>query len=87
MAMMAGFVTCTWSPLAAAQPRISIAVPEFTGDRVSDELTPHSITEIIISDLKASGRLALIEPDGLVEEAIDAIPQFDHWRGAMPPAL
>ena len=79
MAMMAGFVTCTWSPLAAAlQPQISIAVPEFTGDRVSDELTP----QIIISDLRASGRLALIEPNGLVEEAIDAI--HNSITGAVP---
>lgn len=79
MAMIAGFVTCARP--AAAQPRISIAVPDFTGDPVSDDVTPRSITEILISDLKASGRLALIESKGLVEDNIDVIPQFDQWRG------
>ncbi len=78
MAMMAGLVACVRP--AAGQRRVSIAVTEFSGDPVSDEVSPRSITEIIISDLKASGRLALIEPHGLVEDNIDSIPQFDKWR-------
>jgi len=56
-------------------------VPDFSGSSASGEVNARDITEIITSDLKSSGRLVLIESNGLVEENLDAIPQFDKWRG------
>jgi TolB protein len=78
---IAGFVTCARSQQAAAdQRRVSIAVPEFSGDSVSDDVSPRNITEIVVSDLKASGRFVFIEPDGSIEEKVGAAPQFKRWR-------
>jgi TolB protein len=88
LVMTTGFVGYARSPPAAAaserdntnRPRISIAVPEFSGDSVSDEVSPRDITEIVVSDLKASGRFVLVEPNGSIEEKVDAVPQFTRWR-------
>jgi Tol biopolymer transport system component len=87
LAIMTGLVACAGLPRAATandgnnQHRISIAVPDFSNGSGADDISPRDITEIIISDLRASGRLALIESNGLVEENINTVPQFDKWRG------
>jgi TolB protein len=77
----AGFIAYARSPQAAAdQQRVSIAVPEFSGDSVSDDVSRRNLTEIVVADLKASSRLLLIESNVPVEENLDAVPQFDKWR-------
>ena len=89
LAIATGCVTYTGLPRAAAaserdsnnQRPISIAVPDFSGSSASDDANARNITEIITSDLKSSGRLVLIESNGLAEETLDAIPQFEKWRG------
>jgi TolB protein len=89
LAIITGFVTYNGLQRAAAagerdsnhQRPISIAVPDFSDSSASGEVNARDITEIITSDLKSSGRLVLIESNGLVEENLDAIPQFDKWRG------
>jgi TolB protein len=85
--MTTGFVACVRSPRADAaseggnnQRRISIAVPDFTGDSASADVSPRDFSEIVISDLKASGRFAFVEPDSSIEEKIDTAPQFGRWQ-------
>jgi TolB protein len=34
----------------------------------------------VVSDLKASSRFVFVEPDGSIEEKVDAVPQFNRWR-------
>jgi TolB protein len=84
LAIAAGLVIGVRLRQAAAddnnQRRASIAVPNFSGSLSAGDTTAHDITELVISDLKAVGRLTLIEPDGLVEETINAPPHFDKWR-------
>ena len=81
-----GLVACIRLPQAAAQNGadgqrpISIAVPDFSGSPGTGDASARDVTGIITSDLKASGRLVLIEAHGL-EENLDAIPRFDRWRG------
>ena len=94
LAMLTGFVTLARSPYAAAEDErdkhpqpISIAVPDFSGDPVSDEASARDLTEIIIADLKASGRFVLVEPDRSVDENLDPIPQFGRWRGLHAESL
>jgi TolB protein len=87
LAIISGLVACAGLPQAAASERdnqrpISIAVPDFSGDLASDDASARNITEIVTSDLRASGRLALVESNGLAEENIHAVPQFDQWRGS-----
>ncbi|THD65465.1 MAG: hypothetical protein E7813_14930 [Bradyrhizobium sp.] len=88
IAILAVLSACAALPHAAAandqdsnhQRRISIAVPEFSDSPPSGEVNAREMTEIIISDLKASGRLALLDPHELVEDNIDVAPHFDKWR-------
>jgi TolB protein len=86
LAIATGLMTCIRLPQATAQSGtdgqrpISISVPDFSGDPASG-VSPRNVTELITSDLKASDRLMLIEPNGLVEENLNAIPHFDKWRG------
>ncbi len=93
LAMLAGLAACATLSLAATaednshQQRISIAVPEFSDSSPSGDINAHEITEIIVSDLKASGRLALIEPRELAEEDSNIPPQFDKWRGIKAQSL
>jgi TolB protein len=56
-------------------------VPDFSGSLGAGDAGARDITELITADLKASGRLVLIESNGLAEESINAIPHFDRWRG------
>jgi TolB protein len=86
VAILAGLAACATFPLAATaednsnQRRVSIAVPEFSDISPPGDVNAREITEIVVSDLKASGQLALVEPHELVEDKIDAVPHFDRWR-------
>jgi TolB protein len=86
-AIITGLIAGAGLPRAATandannQRGISIAVPEFLNSSGADDISPREITEIIVADLKASGRLALIEPHDLAEENVNTVPQFDRWRG------
>jgi TolB protein len=89
-AMAAGLLTCAGlRPATAAndidgsdQRRFSIAVAVFSNDPPLDAPSWRDIAEAINSDLKASGRSVLIEPDSSVDESANAtaVPRFDKWR-------
>ena len=91
LTIVAGLAACATFPLAAAaednKQRVSIAVPEFSDNSPSGDISARETTEIIVSDLKASGRLALIEPRELAEEDSNIPPQFDKWRGIKAQSL
>jgi TolB protein len=93
LVIITGLVAGAGLPRAATasdannQRPISIAVPDFLNSSGADDISPREITEIIISDLKASGRLALIESNGLIEDSINVVPQFDQWRGINAESL
>jgi TolB protein len=61
--------------------RLSIAASYFSDDPTPDGVSWRNITQIVTADLKASDRFVLIEPDGSIAEKVDAVPQFDKWRG------
>jgi Tol biopolymer transport system component len=81
--IVAGFMFCArFHPAAAgdainSQWRLSIAA---SYNPASDDISWHSVTQIIASDLKASGRFVLIELDRSIDENVHAVPQFDQWR-------
>jgi TolB protein len=69
------------------QQRFSIAVPDFSDNSTSDGASWSTMAQVIASDLKASGRFALIESNVPIESnlptdgRVDPVPHFDRWRG------
>jgi Tol biopolymer transport system component len=67
--------------------RFSIAAPDFSDSSTSDGASWSTMAEAIASDLRASGRFALIESNLPIESnvptegGVDALPHFDRWRG------
>jgi TolB protein len=66
--------------------RFSIAVPDFSDSSTSDGASWSTMAQAIASDLRASGRFALIESNLPIESNVptegraDALPHFDRWR-------
>jgi TolB protein len=64
----------------------SIAVPDFLDGSTSDGTSWSAMARAITSDLRASGRFALIESNLPVESnvpgegRVDPLPHFDSWR-------
>jgi TolB protein len=93
--MIICLVTCAGLQHASAETgvvndnrqRFSIAVPDFSDSSTSDGASWSTMAQVIASDLKASGRFALIEsnlPDESnvpTEGRVNAVPHFDRWRG------
>ena len=67
--------------------RFSIAVPDFSDNSTSDGASWSTMAQTIASDLRVSGRFALIESNLPIESnvpaegRVDALPHFDRWRG------
>jgi len=65
----------------------SIAVPDFSDSSTFDGASWSTMAQAIASDLRASGRFALIESNLPIESNVptegraDALPHFDRWRG------
>jgi TolB protein len=70
--------TAEHRPDADGQRRIPIHVLDYSD---ASRLAPN-ISQVIVSELRASGRFILIEPDsgGKENVDIDTTPQFDKWR-------
>lgn len=66
---------------------LSIAVPGFPDSSAFDGPSWSTMAQAIASDLRASGRFALIESNLPVESNVpdegraDPLPHFDRWRG------
>jgi TolB protein len=86
---VAGFVADAGLQHAAAQSdvnknnqrRLSVSDPDSSDDPTPDGPSWHNTTQIVTEDLRASGRFVLIEPRSPIIEKVDAVPQFDKWRG------
>jgi TolB protein len=67
--------------------RFSIAVPDFSDSSTSNGASWSAMAQAIASDLRSSGRFALIESNLPIESNVptegraDALPHFDRWRG------
>jgi TolB protein len=68
--------------------RFPIAVPDFSDSSTSDGGASWSaMARAIASDLRASGRFAIVESNLPIESnvptegRVDALPNFDRWRG------
>jgi TolB protein len=96
LAMMIGLAIYARSQHASAESggavndnrqRFSIAVPDFSDSSASGGASWSAVAQAIASDMKASGRFALIESGLPVESNMptegraDALPHFDRWRG------
>lgn len=95
LVMIIGFVTCAQLQHASAKSDViddnrqglSIAVPDFPDGSTSDGASWSTMAQAIASDLRASGRFALIESNLPVESNVpgegsaDPLPHFDRWRG------
>jgi TolB protein len=92
--MMFGLVTYAQLRHASAETAaigdnrqgFSIAVPDFQDGSTSDGASWSAMAQAIASDLRASGRFALIESALPVESNVpdegraDPLPHFDSWR-------
>jgi hypothetical protein len=56
-------------------------VPDFSDRSTSDGASWSTMAQAIASDLRASGRFALIQSNLPTEGRADALPHFDRWRG------
>jgi TolB protein len=68
--------------------RFSIAVPDFSDGSTSDGASWSTMAQAIASDLRASGRSAIVESNLPIESnvptegRVDPVPpHFDRWRG------
>jgi hypothetical protein len=89
--MMIGLVTCAQLQNASAENRVindnrqgfSIAVPDFPDSSTSGGASWSTMAHAIASDLRASGRFALIESNLPIESNVpgegraDPLPHFD----------
>jgi TolB protein len=95
LVMIIGLVTYAQLQRASARSDVindnrqsfSIAVPDFPDSSTSDGASWSTMAQAIASDLRASGRFALIESNLPGESNVpgegrsDALPHFDRWRG------
>ena len=94
LVMIIGLVTYAQLQRASAENGViddnrqgfSIAVPDFLDSLTSDGASWSAMAQAIASDLRASGRFALIESTLPVESNVpgegraDPLPNFDRWR-------
>jgi TolB protein len=68
---------------------LPIAIPDFVGDGTVDATTAREISDVVASDLRASGLFAPIDQAAFIEKTVspDAVPSFDDWRVLNAQAL
>ena len=94
LVMLISFITCARLQHASAESgvndnrqRFSIAVPDFSDSSTSDGASWSTMAQAIASDLRATGRFALVESNLPIESNVpaegraDALLHFDRWRG------
>jgi TolB protein len=68
---------------------LPIAIPDFAGDGSVDAQAAREISDVVASDLRASGLFSPIDQAAFVEKGVgtDAVPRFEDWRVVNAQAL
>jgi TolB protein len=68
---------------------LPIAIPDFAGDGSVDAQAAREISDVVASDLRASGLFSPIDQAAFVEKGIgtDNVPRFEEWRVVNAQAL
>jgi TolB protein len=68
---------------------LPIAIPDFAGDGSVDAQAAREISDVVASDLRASGLFSPIDRAAFVEKGVgtDAVPRFEDWRVVNAQAL
>jgi TolB protein len=68
---------------------LPIAIPDFAGDGSVDAQAAREISDVVASDLRASGLFSPIDQKAFVEKGVgtDSVPRFEDWRVVNAQAL